>query len=175
MPERRNSGEHPRKTNEVSEKQISIEIPLRYDVPPFVNESAVLRSACEKLAEEPLPMTCDDANKRVRHLAVRFYPVPEQGEQIAIAAACRVEEQDRDRGLEWDAASACITAWHGDWGAAVIQVTRAVMKNKKGCAAGVTRCVIAGLLVYAMPTALITMTANLLTDTTAGSEGGMRK
>ena len=43
-------------------------------------------------------------------------------------------------------------------------IAREVMKGKEGWAAGLTRCVATGLLIYLMPTTVITMTARLLTD-----------
>lgn len=135
-----------------------------YEVPPFVNESAVLRSAREALAEPPVPMTCTNANRRVKDLAIRFYPIPDErgGQVVAIAAACPVQGDVRND--LWAETSACITAWHGEPDAAVVQFAHAVMKDKEGWAAEVIRCVTTGLLVYLMPTAVITMTANLLTD-----------
>ncbi|MBC2904392.1 hypothetical protein [Streptomyces cupreus] len=139
---------------------------LAYDVPPLVNERSVVRSALRELAKEPVPVTCAEANERVKHLAIKFYPVEEQGEQVAIAAVCptRGDQQRKIPDLPWDAATVGLTAEFGGIDAAAMDAVRRVMADREDWVSGATRFLAGFALVCFMPTAVIGMTTSLMGD-----------
>lgn len=136
---------------------------LTYDVPVFVNEEIVLDSARRELAREPVPATCAEANERVKHLAIKFYPVREQGAH-AIAAVCPLRGEEGIPSLPWDAATVGLTAEFGGIDAAAMDAARRAMAGRDDWTAKATRCLAGGFLVCLMPTSVVGMTASLLSE-----------
>ncbi|WP_286256362.1 hypothetical protein [Streptomyces graminofaciens] len=137
---------------------------LSFDVGPLANEKKVLDKALSLIEDMEPPWTIARVNERTRHLAIEFHEIGEGNESV-IALTCPMEPEGA---TVYDAASATITALHGDIDAALLQGVHAELKNHEGLAAEAARCVIGGFLIHMMPTSVIGKTVTMLSDAVRG-------
>ncbi|MER7175945.1 hypothetical protein [Streptomyces mesophilus] len=158
-------------------------------MPFFVNEERVLGKALEELSKDPAPTTCEAANNRIRHLAIRFHETRTADATDAVAVTCPVhlapydteepgrrlahdlrgnliddrETAERERGF-FDWASVGVNAARGDLDTAAAQAAVATAARLEGPGAGPARAVAGTFLVYVAPTTLIGKTVTMLGD-----------
>ncbi|GAA5027938.1 hypothetical protein [Streptomyces siamensis] len=177
----------PRRRAELPKPRIELSRPgvtdlpgLTVDVPVYVNETRVLLHAEKVIARMTPPLTLEDVNRETAHLAITFHTI-RAGEDAVVVLTRPLNPgggaeplvppapsgQARTQPV-YDAASALLTAAHGDVDAAFLQAVHARLKSDDGLAAGAARCVIGGVLIHMMPTSVIGKTVTMLTDAVRG-------
>ncbi|MBC9718284.1 hypothetical protein H9Y04_37745 [Streptomyces sp. TRM66268-LWL] len=161
---------------------------LRAEVPFFVNEDRVLATALAELDKDPAPTSCDEANDRIRHLAIRFHETRTADATDTVAVSCPVflepdrrvpdrrEEPDRRTQLIdtretaererqfFDWATVGLNAAYGDLDTAAALAVDATAARLDGPGAGLTRALTGTFLIWVAPTTVIGQTVTMLGD-----------